>query len=77
MTVRKIVIRFCNNIRHFSNEMNKRGGGILFCGGWNFSKSVKVTVNMKQLFLINSPLSSFSTIVYTFLQTLPRKFHKD
>ena len=42
MTVRKIVIRFCNNIRHFSNEINKRGGGILFCGGWNFSKSVSV-----------------------------------
>ena len=42
MTVRKIVIRFCNNIRHFSNEINKRGGGIFFCGGWNFSKSVSV-----------------------------------
>ena len=27
MIVRKIVIRFCNNIRHFSNEINKRGGG--------------------------------------------------
>ena len=22
---REIVIRFCNNIRHFSNEINKRG----------------------------------------------------
>ena len=42
MTVRKIVIRFCNNIRHFSNEINKRGWGIFFCGGWNFSKSVRV-----------------------------------
>ena len=42
MTVRKIVIRFCNNIRHFSNEINKRGGWISFCGGWNFSKSVSV-----------------------------------
>jgi hypothetical protein len=40
--VRKIVISFCNNIRHFSNEINKRGGGIFFCGGWNFSKSVSV-----------------------------------
>ena len=35
MIVRKIVIRFCNNIRHFSNEINKRGG-------WNFSKSVSM-----------------------------------
>jgi hypothetical protein len=42
MTGRKIVIRFCNNIRHFSNEINKRGGGIFSCGGWNFSKSVSV-----------------------------------
>ena len=42
MTVRKIVIRFCNNIRLFSNEINKRGGGNFFCGGWNFSKSVSV-----------------------------------
>ena len=42
MTVRKIFIRFCNNIRYFSNEINKRGGGILFCGGLNFSKSVSV-----------------------------------
>ena len=24
-------------------EINKRGGMILFCGGWNFSKSVSVT----------------------------------
>jgi hypothetical protein len=23
-------------------EINKRGGGIFFCGGWNFSKSVRV-----------------------------------
>ena len=23
-------------------EINKRGGGIFFCGGWNFSKSVSV-----------------------------------
>ena len=42
MTVRKIFIRFCNNIRHFSNEINKRGGGNSFCGGWNFSKSVSM-----------------------------------
>ena len=27
--MRKIIIRFCNNIRH-SNEINKRGGGIFF-----------------------------------------------
>jgi hypothetical protein len=44
--VTKTVIRFCNKIRHFSNEIDriidKRGGGILFCGGWNFSKSVSV-----------------------------------
>ena len=33
MAVRKIFIRFCNNI--FCNEINKRGG-------WNFSKSVSV-----------------------------------
>ena len=31
-----------NNIRHFSNEINKRGGWISFCGGWNFSKLVSV-----------------------------------
>ena len=42
MTVKKIFIRFCNNIRQFSNEINKRGGWISFCGGWNFSKSVSV-----------------------------------
>ena len=42
MIVRKIVISFCNNIKHFSNEINKRGGGNFFCGGWNFSKSVSV-----------------------------------
>ena len=42
MTVKKIFIRFCNNIRHFSNEINKPGGWISFCGGWNFSKSVSV-----------------------------------
>ena len=43
MTVRKIFIRFCNNIKHFSNEINKRGGWISFCGGGNFPKSVSVT----------------------------------
>ena len=42
MTVRKIIIRFCNNIRHFSNEIYKRGGGIFLCGGWNFSKLVSL-----------------------------------
>ena len=42
MAVRKIFIRFCNNIRHFSNEINKHGGWISFCGGRNFSKSVSV-----------------------------------
>ena len=42
MITRKIVINFCNNIRHFSNEINKRGDWISFCGGWNFSKSVCV-----------------------------------
>ena len=42
MTVRKIFIRFCNNIRHFSNEFNKCGGWISFSGGWNFLKSVRV-----------------------------------
>ena len=35
MTVRKIFIRFCNNIR-------KRRGWISFCGGWNFSKLVSM-----------------------------------
>ena len=40
--MRKISIRFCNNIRHFTNEINKRGGWITFCGGWNFSKLVSV-----------------------------------
>ena len=42
MIVRKIVIRFCNNIRHFSNKINKCGGWISFCGGCNFSKLVSV-----------------------------------
>ena len=42
MIVRKIVISFCNNIRHISNEINKRGGGIFFCEGWNFSKHLSV-----------------------------------
>ena len=31
-----------NNIRHLSNEINKRGGWISFSGGWNFSKLVSV-----------------------------------
>ena len=26
----------------YINEINKRGGGNFFCGGWNFSKSVSV-----------------------------------
>ena len=43
MTVKKIVISFCKNIGEFCNEINKRGGEIFFCGGWNFSKSVGVT----------------------------------
>ena len=42
MTVRKIFIRFCNNIRLFSNEINKRGGWISLGGGWNFFKLVSV-----------------------------------
>ena len=43
MTKRKIFSRFCNNIRHFSNEINKRGGWISsFCGEWNFSQLVSV-----------------------------------
>ena len=42
MIVRKIVISFCNNIKHFSNEINKCGGGMFFCGGWNFPKVVRV-----------------------------------
>ena len=42
MIVRKIEISFFNNIRHFSNEINKRGGRIIFCRGWNFSKSASV-----------------------------------
>ena len=35
MIVKKIVISFCNKIRHFSMyyEINKRGGGILFVDG--------------------------------------------
>ena len=32
MIVRKNFIFFCNNIKHFSNEINKRGGGIFLCG---------------------------------------------
>ena len=57
MTVRKIVIRFCNNIRHFSNEINKRGGGILFCGGWNFSKSVSVGPTfIREMRVVQHPL---------------------
>ena len=35
MTMRKIFIRFCNNIRLFINEINKSGG-------WNFSKLVSM-----------------------------------
>ena len=39
MTVRKSFIWFSNNIKHFSNEINKPGGWISF---WNFFKSVSV-----------------------------------
>ena len=42
MIMRNIAISFCNNIRHFNNEIIKRGGEISFCGGWNFSKSVSM-----------------------------------
>ena len=56
MTVRKIVIRFCNNIRHFSNEINKPGGGIFFCGGWNFSKSVSVDSTFIREMRVNNSL---------------------
>ena len=38
MILRKIVIRFCNDIRHFSNEINKRGGGIFFLRRVEFFK---------------------------------------
>ena len=40
MTMRKTFIRFCNNITLVCNEINKHGGWISFCGGWNFSKLV-------------------------------------
>ena len=43
MTMRKIIIRFYNNIRYCSDEINKPGGGNFFCGGWNFSKSVSLS----------------------------------
>ena len=62
MTKRKIVIRFCNNIRRFSYEINKRGGGIFFCGGWYFSKSVRVDSTfireMSVLFSVNAKMPS-------------------
>ena len=37
MTVRKIIIRFWNNVRHFSNEINKRGGGFFKIGKRDFT----------------------------------------
>ena len=43
MIVRKIVISFCKNIGKFCNDINRHGGGIYFCGGWNFPKSVSMT----------------------------------
>ena len=46
MIMRKIGMRFCKNIGKFCNEINKRGGGIFFCRGWNFSKSVSVTLRL-------------------------------
>ena len=62
MTKRKIVIRFCNNIRRFSYETNKRGGWIFFCGGWYFSKSVRVDSTfireMSVLFSVNAKMPS-------------------
>ena len=51
MIVRKIVIRFCNNIRHFSNEINKRGGGIFLVEGGIFLNRIvdsRLGVEMKQ-----------------------------
>ena len=36
--MRKIDIRFWNNNRHFSNEINKRGGWIFFVEGGIFQK---------------------------------------
>ena len=41
MTIRKIVIRFCRNIRKFLNEINKRGG-------WNFPKLVSITSRLSE-----------------------------
>ena len=59
MTVRKIFIRFRNNIRHFSNEINKRGGWISFCGGWNFTKSV----SMGSTFIREMRVVLFATVL--------------
>ena len=49
MIVRKIVIRFCNNIRHFSNEINKRGGGIFFLRRVEFFKIGKLGLHVYYL----------------------------
>ena len=48
MIMRKIVIRFCNNIRHFSNEINKRGGGNFFLWRVEFFKIGKCGLHVYQ-----------------------------
>ena len=76
MTERKIVIRFCKNIGKFCNEINKHGGGIFFCGGWNFSKLVSMTSYLIETFFMKSTRleSSLYIIVqaFAFEQQLPQ-----
>ena len=71
MTVRKIFIRFCNNIRHFSNEINKLGGWISFCGGWNFSKPVSMdSTFIREIRVVQSGLNPTKWHVYRLRPTM-------
>ena len=44
---------------------NKRGGGIFFCGGWNFSKSVSVGFT----FIKEMRVNNFGVLKQLFSQT--------
>ena len=46
MTVRKIFIRLCKNIESFVMKLLNVLGGFLFCAGWNFPKSVTVSLHL-------------------------------
>ena len=46
-------------------EINKLGGGIFFCGGWKFSKSVSVNSTFIRELRVEKPKSKFAVLQVT------------